>query len=1356
MAKESPDDLYEDDKWDFNDDGFGGMDNFGMEDDSEDDDRKPKGKFTSSVTRSLKHVGKETAKGVAAGIAKGVSDGMPNVKSTYDLTTEAMSELSRLKYDVLDQARPIINQTKKATKELLRQAKGVIPFGIDQKIIDFIDRHSEPEEDKREISIQEQRDNNLSEMLGNIFKLQTEKAIETQKRAVVDRVIDEQLAKSRHAESVGFLGDIKSAIFYQSAFTKSVFTSYLKKDLELKLRHLYVAQDQLNVLNVTARMLEQRLTAIAKNTSLPDSQKITATETAKKMMRESFLSNTGKKAQELFSTMVTNIKDEYVSPLLSQFEMMNMATESVAQLFEAMNEADETSFGENSVKWNSKLGLAGSGTGFLGGILGTKLFRKIFNAINPKSRKMIEQYLSHGKSGLMAMLQKMSEGDAWYSQHLSTILPNLNDDFRLKNAEFTNLTEGSKLTNRTVETIERIIPGFLSLQTKFLEMIATQRTDVKELAWDFAKQEFVTKDSKVQEFERNAFGTKEEKISRLKASADRTVEIISLYGDKRYKKQLLVNHRVIADDFEKFKLGLATSGKYLIIDESFWETCKQIASGKAFADKSIKSTDLWQYGFSRCKNPDVVAHFLVTLLTTKGGLFNKGVAWELQHDIVDTGDNLLSSFKNTILEAERVGDTTLLNKYGKRNSWGELEIDRAKYADTYLSDDITVAGQLKEEDGKERDRWGNYSSINQKKMGEKIVDNIVSSFKDGSTGLVADIKEWTKDAAMSVLETIYNYTAGLGKTDKQKQSGFAKVRKKIDKFVNKGKEKASKLFEAGSEFLSDKLDAGSTLIHDFLNDIEKTKPLADLLFVKTGRGKKARYVFKKEITGFELAKFFGDKDNSTANDALQFIKEHANHPLINAFIENSEALQILLQLTEDHETVIINKKGKEEVVKQSAIAEILSIRNLKEREAKIEEIVAKHKQMGLIDPLSGNLSRAVSKANKQRSAALEKIRTGEAKKAKAEKPSETSTMLKVLENSYTELQYMRSYLFDIAAVKVTETSRSMDELRRGYESSNPFHEKLRNEEAAKKRKQEEIAKAQQKWKEAPFQYTVGENGEITNQPDELAAALQRNTNYNSPLAQLNGTDASFVTDEKTGFKYRAVTKNASNIINRDKVNQRNVDAYRAEQEQYEAEKKRIENVLRVRTGDRRRLVLSNREFVDEKGHTFKLSKADVDEMIKADEIRIKEELAQLEENHKLAVKQFEKNEVTSDKDIFRYSETMYDAGFDNRRFLYEADKNGNIKLKSGKDGFDFALSDEGKFYLGSGKEKGYLNELREATESYKDRRDLILSAIKLIYKLTQQTDVETKKPKVNWPDNLVKACKAYISLEDQDGHSQIA
>ena len=360
MAKESPDDLYEDDKWDFNDDGFGGMDNFGMEDDSEDDDRKPKGKFTSSVTRSLKHVGKETAKGVAAGIAKGVSDGMPNVKSTYDLTTEAMSELSRLKYDVLDQARPIINQTKKATKELLRQAKGVIPFGIDQKIIDFIDRHSEPEEDKREISIQEQRDNNLSEMLGNIFKLQTEKAIETQKRAVVDRVIDEQLAKSRHAESVGFLGDIKSAIF----FTKSVFTSYLKKDLELKLRHLYVAQDQLNVLNVTARMLEQRLTAIAKNTSLPDSQKITTTETAKKMLRENFLSNTGKKAQELFSTMVTNIKDEYISPLLSQFEMGNMALESVAQLFEAMNEADETSFGENSVKWNSKLGLAGSGTGF--------------------------------------------------------------------------------------------------------------------------------------------------------------------------------------------------------------------------------------------------------------------------------------------------------------------------------------------------------------------------------------------------------------------------------------------------------------------------------------------------------------------------------------------------------------------------------------------------------------------------------------------------------------------------------------------------------------------------------------------------------------------------------------------------------------------------------------------------------------------------------------------------------------------------------------------------------------------------------------------------------------------------------
>ena len=241
-------------------------------------------------------------------------------------------------------------------------------------------------------------------------------------------------------------------------------------------------------------------------------------------------------------------------------------------------------------------------------------------------------------------------------------------------------------------------------------------------------------------------GTKEEKISRLKASADRTVEIINLYGDKRYKKQLLVNHRVIADDFEKFKLGLATSGKYLIIDESFWETCKQIASGKAFADKSIKSTDLWQYGFSRCKNPDVVAHFLVTLLTTKGGLFNKGVAWELQHDILNTGDELMRSVKDTILEAERRGDVETLNRFGSRDANGNWYFNKSSYIDSF-TDDISVQNQLTATDEK-YDRYGNREIVNEKKAGEKAFDFLkkaITGTSKGAAGTFMDAFKCTVD-----------------------------------------------------------------------------------------------------------------------------------------------------------------------------------------------------------------------------------------------------------------------------------------------------------------------------------------------------------------------------------------------------------------------------------------------------------------------------------------------------------------------------------------------------------------------------------------------------------------------------------
>ena len=1325
MAKESPDDLYEDDKWDFNDDGFGGMDNFGMEDDSEDDDRKPKGKFSSSVTRSLKHVGKETAKGVAAGIAKGVSDGMPNVKSTYDLTTEAMSELSRLKYDVLDQARPIINQTKKATKELLRQAKGVIPFGIDQKIIDFIDRHSEPEEDKREISIQEQRDNNLSEMLGNIFKLQTEKAIETQKRAVVDRVIDEQLAKSRHAESVGFLGDIKSAIFYQSAFTKSVFTSYLKKDLELKLRHLYVAQDQLNVLNVTARMLEQRLTAIAKNTSLPDSQKITATETAKKMMRESFLSNTGKKAQELFSSIVTNIKDQYVEPFLSNLEMGNMAVEGLAQMFEAMNEAADSGFGSNDVKWNSKTGLAGSGTGFVGGVLGTKLFRKLYNKLDPKSLKRIESYLSHGKSGLMALLRDKANDDGILADFLSNVLPDLDDATRLTNVEFENLTEGSKLTNKTVETIERVIPGFLSLQTKFLEMIATQNMNVKALSWDFAKQRFVTQNEKDNEFIANAFGSKEDRTRRLRASADRTVEIINTHGDKRSRNNLLISHRNIADDFEKFKIALATSGKYLTIDESFLDTCKIIASGKYRSeDTDVTSEDVWKFGFSKCKYPQAVASFLVMLLTTRTGVFNKSAAWELQHDILNTGDELMRSVKDTILEAERRGDVETLNHFGSRDANGNWYFDKSSYINSF-TDDISVQNQLTATDEK-YDRYGNREIVNEKKAGEKAFDFLKKAITGTSKGAAGNFMDMFKSGADNVARFLYNYTFGLGKTDKQKEKGYEKIKNKAVKGWDTAKNKVSSTFHAIGEYASDKIDDITNMAYHFLIDINETKPLAKLLFVKTGKGKKAKYVLKQQLSGMELAEFFGDSNNSKARRALQWIKENSGNFLVTAIIENSEALQTLMALTEEHEFVTTNAKGKEEVVTKSAIDEILAIKNIKEREAKIPEIIKRHEDLSLIKDRAQETIRALEKT--ERSRTVDKIASGNIKAVKAEKPSETKTMLKVLENSYLELQYMRSYLFDIAAIKVTETSRSLEELRRGYAAVNPLHEKARNEELKKQR----IEKEKREFEERNKQILAEKANKETKALQDFLGS-DKNAQMNVPL-------------KKPG---KAQTKYGADILTT--INADNVRGAEEEEEQYNTAREKLLHTIKIRTSERRKNLELAKTYVDSKGNKFKLTEAQVDDLIKLDRLKLEEQLKQLDENHEEAQKQFKKNQVKDKKTAISRNEMMMDAAFGQRAHFYQTDKSGNIKVDMTGGTIRFELSDEGKFYLGENDTGGYFREKKQAKEDYDTRRRQILAFIIQLHKRFGDKAFAGSKPIRELCEQYLNAVKIYQSNSNTSG-----
>ena len=1034
MAKNSPDDLIDDnDNWDFDEDIGGVPDFMSEEDDGDSDggDRDPKSKFKSSIKKSVSHVGKEASKGAALGIAHGIENAMPEVRDAYNTATDAISELNRLKYDVLDKSRPIINETKKVTKQLLRQTKGMVPFGLDQKLLAFLDKHAPDEAEREEISKEEERDNNLASMLEGVFQLQTEKAIETQQNEAVNRVMDEKLTQSRHTESMSVMSSMKNAIFYQTAFTKSVFTSYLKKDLELKLRHFYVAQDTLGVLTNTSKMLEQRLDAITKNTSLPDAVKVTTTETARRMLKEKFLTSMGGKVDKVFSTMRENIMDQYVEPFLGGMEMFNTTTEMVGEFLQQQNEMMEQGYSDD-VAWNSKTGLAGMGSGWLGGIFGGKIARKLLNKIPSKVRKMIATDLKQGKKGILKALHDIADNsDGSLGQFLSDIIPEINDEQNIKNFTYENPDDAGKVTNKTVETIEKIIPGYLAMQTHFLEMMATSR-DNGVMAWDFKNQKFAYEKDLINDVKEQAFGDKDSRANIINASIERTRSIISntYEGGIKQAKTLTLQYDAIAMDVEKFKLGLASSGVFITFNESDIEEIKQVADGGHLTD----SSDLWKYGFSRCKSPATVATFLLALF--KDGR-NKLAIKQFTSDIIATASNINSRFRNVFAKyGVDLDQSFILNSFGKRQADGSLELDNASFAKS-LFDKIEESDIRKSVDREKFDQFGN-AIIDDRKTGEKVLDWVVKKFKSGDliNNITSKIKDTADKTGSSVFEFLYKH---LGSTEKAGAKQWDKITKALSDGEKYAKDKINEVWGTATDLLSKGGDEASKLVYKFVENVHDLKPLVKLLFVTKG-SKDKKGTLKEVITNQDYAEFCQDSDK--AKSALKWIRDNRrSNILIASLVDSSQTLQTLLLMFE--ETVHIDPETGKEVV-STPFDEVAKAKKADQANVfnKVyDEVWKKEKEI----EKNGHVAKLQRMTKSYKNQSAIKTNTANTKSPEDFGKSIAAQQLDVLRQNEEHLSFMRSYLLDLASTSWAGFAEKhpnppdIESIRESYTRQNEVH-----------------------------------------------------------------------------------------------------------------------------------------------------------------------------------------------------------------------------------------------------------------------------------------------------------------------------
>ena len=474
-------------------------DNFSFDPDVDDtESRSPVYKKLKNIGIDLDHIKSNALEGTTDGISKAIGDAAPKVGEAWQGGKDLISEIDTLRSESMEKIVPAYNATMRSARKLASSLEGQLPFHLDKKIVALIDKIHNPDEGGYEEQTKDQaRKESQDNALADIFGAEQEQRIEDKKEDALEKTFDRRIGQIHHRETAGILSVIRNQSTFQTAFIKGTFTAYLKKDLELKYKQLYAAEDTLESVKLSAKMVQERLDAIIKNTALPEADKITTSELVKKKAKEGLINTVGDKLSGYFGTMAKNFKENYLEDILGKLDMVNGMMDMGSQALEMENEFG----GSKEFSWFKPIKmLLGMGTKKLTSNISSAFVKRFASNLDEKNRLAYEQYVENGGDAVKFFINGIKNGTIgadnkiaqFFRPFVAQLAPDLSPKSYIENVDYQNLDQGGKLTNRTVATIEQVIPAYLKMQTKYLEVIATGNENAEERVWNFEQGKLTT------------------------------------------------------------------------------------------------------------------------------------------------------------------------------------------------------------------------------------------------------------------------------------------------------------------------------------------------------------------------------------------------------------------------------------------------------------------------------------------------------------------------------------------------------------------------------------------------------------------------------------------------------------------------------------------------------------------------------------------------------------------------------------------------------------------------------------------------------------------------------------------------
>lgn len=823
MAKDPFDEMnYDDDMWsdlDTQDFSFSGdFDNDQKSEDKE-DNRSPITKHLKSVGKDLVSAGDAAATGAAVGIATKIGREFPEVRNSWRFAMDGVAQAARMRDDILKEIRPTVNEARITTKKFLQLGDTILPnAGLFKKLDQLI---GEPAVDDRveKVDIEETRSQAIAGELSQMFAVQSQERSLERKQATIERLIDKRESRANQAQLTSILGDIRTDTFFNASFLRSSAVAYMKKSLELKYRHFYLAQDTLEALKLTTKSMEERLDAIKHNTGLPEAQKIYITERVKNISKERLSNAISDHVTNLFDNVRKKAMEDYITPAL----------ENASTILEQL------SFGVDAVEQAKEMGISNrdmatdQAGGFVGGILGSRIGQKFIDRLPINVRRTIRDAASVGPTELLLMLNRLRNGtfdwkdekDHTLISQLAELLPEINKGHGVyTNTGYAESDKAGVITNRFIRTVEEIIPRYLSLQTKYLEQLATGNPAEAQI-WDWKTNGFMRESELQATLSERVFGKDENRRATQLRTADhirsalKSVRYTDAPDDATataYSESIQRSFETIAADMSLALLNLAHARFSTRLDI---DAIEAVANGD-----SVDSSYFSKVFFNGIKNPRGMAQVLLRILKNPEGRVNNSLVASIAKRVKELIEQLEYESRTLQTEVLSKGYGSYFEKMSTTNR-GDLHIADEDYLDMFrnFSNKDLVSGSVSPE---------YYYSPNDKDALEKL-SNLAKGIKGvfSDMGLFNQMGSWRDQARSTLVKAGVSIT---GKTDKEIEAAFDNIQKSLASFKGSISSRLSKALETAKI----PFHVALRKINEQLMKVEGLGPIRTLIFNDDG------------------------------------------------------------------------------------------------------------------------------------------------------------------------------------------------------------------------------------------------------------------------------------------------------------------------------------------------------------------------------------------------------------------------------------------------------------------------------------------------------------------------------------------